>query len=134
MACNRKVIESLSKAGASDSLGQPRKGLCLVHGEAIDAVMESKRAKAVGQFDLFGYQAGTGGGLDCSTCRCPPTTGHADHWDTPTTGTPSTSLRWSGRGGTQVIVGGILASVTRRVNREQRPDGRPQGPCAVRVG
>ncbi len=60
VAYNRKVVESLIKAGAFDSLGHPCKGLYLVHGEAIDAVMESKRAEAIGQFDLFGSQAGAG--------------------------------------------------------------------------
>ena len=41
-----------------DSLGHPRKGLTLVYLEAIDAVAESKRAEAVGQFDLFGSATG----------------------------------------------------------------------------
>ena len=52
--CNKKVVESLVKAGAFDSLGHPRKGLALVHSEAIDSVMATKRAEADGQFDLFG--------------------------------------------------------------------------------
>jgi len=47
------TIESLIKAGAFDSLGHPRKGLNLIFMEAIDSVMESKRAESVGQFDLF---------------------------------------------------------------------------------
>jgi DNA polymerase-3 subunit alpha len=51
--CNKKTIESLVKAGAFDSLKHPRKGLSLIYLEAIDSVMESKRAEAVGQFDLF---------------------------------------------------------------------------------
>ena len=51
--CNKKVIESLIKAGAFDSLKHPRKGLSLIFMEAIDVAMESKRAEAVGQFDLF---------------------------------------------------------------------------------
>ena len=53
-ACNKRITESLIKAGAFDSLGHPRKGLALVHAEAIDAVMTTKRAEADGQFDLFG--------------------------------------------------------------------------------
>ncbi len=52
--CNKKTIESLIKAGAFDSFGLARKGLMAVHLEAIDSVMESKRAEAIGQFDLFG--------------------------------------------------------------------------------
>lgn len=52
--CNKKTIESLVKAGAFDSLGHPRKGLMAIHLEAIDSVIETKRAEAIGQFDLFG--------------------------------------------------------------------------------
>ena len=52
--CNKKTIESLIKAGAFDDLGHHRKALVSVHLEAIDAVIESKRAEAIGQFDLFG--------------------------------------------------------------------------------
>jgi DNA polymerase-3 subunit alpha len=52
--CNKKTIESLIKAGAFDSLGHSRKGLMAVHLSAIDSVSESKRAEAIGQFDLFG--------------------------------------------------------------------------------
>jgi DNA polymerase-3 subunit alpha len=52
--CNKKTIESLVKAGAFDSLGHARKGLMAIHLEAIDSVIETKRAEAIGQFDLFG--------------------------------------------------------------------------------
>ena len=52
--CNKKTIESLIKGGAFDSLQHPRKGLMSVHLEAIDSVIETKRAEAIGQFDLFG--------------------------------------------------------------------------------
>jgi len=54
VVCNKKTLDALIKAGAFDSLNHPRKGLSLVYMEAIDAVSESKRAEAVGQFDLFG--------------------------------------------------------------------------------
>jgi DNA polymerase-3 subunit alpha len=53
-ACNKKVTESLIKAGAFDTLGHPRKGLFLVHSDAVDSVLGTKRAEAMGQFDLFG--------------------------------------------------------------------------------
>jgi len=55
--CNKKTIESLIKAGAFDSLNHPRKSLMAIHLEAIDSVIESKRAEAIGQFDLFGGEA-----------------------------------------------------------------------------
>jgi DNA polymerase-3 subunit alpha len=52
--CNKKTIESLIKAGAFDDLGHHRKALVAIHLEAIDAVIETKRAESIGQFDLFG--------------------------------------------------------------------------------
>ena len=54
VVCNKKTIESLIKAGAFDSLGHTRKGLMAIYLEAIDSVMETKRAESIGQFDLFG--------------------------------------------------------------------------------
>jgi DNA polymerase-3 subunit alpha len=57
--CNKKTIESLIKAGAFDDLGHHRKALVAIHLEAIDAVIESKRAEAIGQFDLFGDLGGS---------------------------------------------------------------------------
>ncbi len=58
--CNKKTIESLIKGGAFDSLNHPRKGLTLIYLEAIDSVMEVKRAESIGQFDLFGGSPGSG--------------------------------------------------------------------------
>jgi len=67
VACNKKTVESLCKAGAFDSLGHTRKGLVHVHQEAIDACLDTKRAEAIGQFDLFGLDeaqdAGALGGV-----------------------------------------------------------------------
>jgi DNA polymerase III subunit alpha len=57
--CNKKTIESLIKAGAFDDLGHHRKALVAIHLTAIDAVIESKRAEAIGQFDLFGDEGGS---------------------------------------------------------------------------
>ncbi len=54
VACNKKTVESLCKAGAFDSLGHTRKGLVHIHAEAIDACMETKKNEANGQYDLFG--------------------------------------------------------------------------------
>ncbi|MBA2769813.1 MAG: DNA polymerase III subunit alpha [Sporichthyaceae bacterium] len=54
VACNKKTVESLIKAGAFDSLGDPRRGLLNVHADAIDSFMSTKRNEAHGQFDLFG--------------------------------------------------------------------------------
>ena len=62
--CNKRLVESLIKAGAFDSLGHTRKGLLAVHAEAIDACLDTKRAEAMGQFSLFGEvtdEVGSGG-------------------------------------------------------------------------
>jgi DNA polymerase-3 subunit alpha len=141
-ACNKKVIESLIKAGAFDSLGHPRKGLHMVHVEAVDAIMDTKKAEAVGQFDLFGGgddgEDNAGGVFDV---KVPD-----EHWESkhqltleremlglyvsghPLNGVErvlevqsdtaiATILEGNLPDGAQVTVGGILASVTRRVNK-----------------
>jgi len=54
VACNKRTVESLIKAGAFDALQHTRRGLVSVHETAIDAVLATKKAEAVGQFDLFG--------------------------------------------------------------------------------
>jgi DNA polymerase III subunit alpha len=57
VACNKRTVEALIKAGAFDSLGHSRKGLIQVYEQSIDAVVGTKRAEAIGQFDLFSFGA-----------------------------------------------------------------------------
>ena len=54
VVCNKRTIESLIKAGAFDSLGQPRRALIEVHERAVDSVLGLKKQEAVGQDSLFG--------------------------------------------------------------------------------
>lgn len=54
IACTKRVVESLIKAGAFDSLGHTRRALFAIHEEAIDASAVLKREAAGGQMDLFG--------------------------------------------------------------------------------
>ncbi|HYO36928.1 MAG TPA: OB-fold nucleic acid binding domain-containing protein, partial [Geodermatophilus sp.] len=61
VACNKKVIESLAKAGAFDSMGHSRQGIAAVHAQAVDSAMALKRKEAEGQFDLFGSFGDDGG-------------------------------------------------------------------------
>ncbi len=76
-ACNKKVTESLIKAGAFDSLKHARKGLFLVHADAVDSVLGTKKAEAIGQFDLFGGTDGNGADGDpVFTVKVPD-----DEWD-----------------------------------------------------
>jgi DNA polymerase-3 subunit alpha len=74
VVCNKRTIEALIKAGAFDSLGHSRKGLIQVYEPAVDAVLDTKRAEAVGQFDLFGFgtdDPATGGDDDVFAIRVP---------------------------------------------------------------
>src|ERR1700753_1376751 len=54
IVCNKRVLEALVKAGAFDSFGHPRKGLVLIHEQAVDSVIDIKRNEAIGQDSLFG--------------------------------------------------------------------------------
>ncbi|HLG67507.1 MAG TPA: DNA polymerase III subunit alpha, partial [Acidimicrobiales bacterium] len=50
---NKRTMESLVKAGAFDSLGHPRQGLCLVLEEIVDRTLERRREHEVGIATLF---------------------------------------------------------------------------------
>ncbi len=50
---NKRTIESLIKAGAFDSLGHPRQGLCLVFEEIVDRTLERRREHEAGVVSLF---------------------------------------------------------------------------------
>ncbi|WP_211347150.1 DNA polymerase III subunit alpha [Saccharothrix australiensis] len=143
--CNKKVVESLIKAGAFDSLGHPRKGLHMVHVEAVDAIMLTKKEEARGQFDLFGDGGGDDGVGSVFDVKIPD-----EHWEPkhqltleremlglyvsghPLNGVEHVLESYSDASiarilegdvpdGTQVTLGGILASVTRRVNKNGEP-------------
>ncbi len=60
IVCNKRVIESLAKAGAFDGLGHHRKALVAVHEQAIDTIIDVKRNEAHGQDTLFGEPGHTG--------------------------------------------------------------------------
>ncbi|MEA4943080.1 MAG: DNA polymerase III subunit alpha [Propionicimonas sp.] len=53
VVCNKRVIESLVKAGAFDSLGHTRRGLMECFEQKVDEVIDLKRNQANGQDDLF---------------------------------------------------------------------------------
>ncbi|MBO0676394.1 DNA polymerase III subunit alpha [Mycolicibacterium sp. S2-37] len=146
-ACNKKVTESLIKAGAFDSLGHPRKGLFLVHTDAVDSVLGTKKAEAMGQFDLFGGADGSGTDpLDSVfTIKVPdeewedkhklaleremlglyvsghPLNGVAHLLAAQVDTQIPAILDGDVANEAQVLVGGILASVNRRVNKNGLP-------------
>jgi DNA polymerase III subunit alpha len=77
---NKRVVESLIKAGAFDSFGHTRRGLLEIHDKHIDDVLARKRAEAAGQFSLFG---GLGDDPASSVAAPRPTIG-AEDWDKTT--------------------------------------------------
>jgi len=144
-ACNKRVVESLIKAGAFDSLGHPRRGLLSIHAEAIDACLDTKRAEAIGQFDLFsvgddpGGDGIVGGAFDVAVpsgewekrdllayeremlglyVSDHPLFG-VEHVLAAVADTPCTRLLEENTlaDGATVSVGGILSSITRRVTK-----------------
>ncbi len=61
LVCNKRVLESLIKAGAFDSLGYTRRSLAEVHEQAVEQAVDRKRNQAVGQYDLFDALLGGAG-------------------------------------------------------------------------
>ena len=149
VACNKRTVESLVKAGSFDSLGHSRRGLVSVHETAIDACLDTKRAEAVGQFDLF--SSADGGGGDEGDDAGPPLFAGADvvvpmgEWDKavllayeremlglyvsdhPLYGVEhvlaahadcAVSALAECKDGEVVTVGGILASIARKVTKQ----------------
>jgi len=50
---NKRTIESLIKGGAFDSLGHPRRGLCLQFEEIVDLTLDRRREREAGVVSLF---------------------------------------------------------------------------------
>ncbi|MGD0320526.1 MAG: DNA polymerase III subunit alpha [Acidimicrobiales bacterium] len=62
MVLNKRTVESLVKAGAFDSLGHPRQGLCMVFEEITNRVLERRREEEAGISTLFASVEGFSGG------------------------------------------------------------------------
>jgi DNA polymerase-3 subunit alpha len=54
LVLNKRAVESLVKAGAFDSLGHPRKGLCMVFEQIVDRTLARRRERDLGVMSLFG--------------------------------------------------------------------------------
>ena len=52
--CNKRLIESLVKAGAFDEMKHRRRALLAIHEQAVDQYVDIKRNEAIGQDSLFG--------------------------------------------------------------------------------
>jgi DNA polymerase-3 subunit alpha len=51
---NKRTVDSLVKAGAFDSLGHPRQGLCLVYEQIVERTLARRREREQGVMSLFG--------------------------------------------------------------------------------
>ncbi|GAA2153234.1 DNA polymerase III subunit alpha [Nocardioides koreensis] len=75
--CNKRVIESLVKAGAFDDMKHKRRALVAIHETAVDQYVDIKRNEAIGQDSLFGgLDEDAGGGFGISV-----TIPEIDEWD-----------------------------------------------------
>ncbi len=73
---NKRTVESLVKAGAFDSMGHTRKGLCMVYEDIVDRTLERRREEAAGIVSLFSLMdepESPGGGFDSSRVPIPDT-------------------------------------------------------------
>jgi DNA polymerase III subunit alpha len=61
--CNKRVLESLIKAGAFETMGYTRRSLAAKHEEAADLYIDLKRNEAIGQDSLFGELDGAVDGM-----------------------------------------------------------------------
>ena len=147
LPCSKRVTESLIKGGAFDSMGHPRKGLALIHEDAVDAVLPTKKAADKGQFDLF---AGFGGGdedEEVNVFQMPipeenwerkhelaleremlglyvsghPLDGFEESLAQQTDTAITTIVGGEVAHNSNVVIGGIISSVDRRVNKDGLP-------------
>jgi DNA polymerase-3 subunit alpha len=71
VACNKRVLESLIKAGGFDSFDTTRLSMVKVHEDAVEAVVPLKRQEAMGQFDLFGFGGEEDGDAEVAASSSP---------------------------------------------------------------
>jgi DNA polymerase-3 subunit alpha len=123
--CNKRVIESLVKAGAFDDMKHKRRALVAIHEQAVDQFVDIKRNEAIGQDSLFGgLDEDAGGGFGFSVALP-----EIDEWDKMTllgherdmlglyvSDHPLLGLEHILSNGTDCTIGQLLLD-------EERPDG-----------
>lgn len=77
-SCNKRVIDSLIKAGAFDDMGHCRRALVAIHETAVDQYVDIKKNEAIGQDSLF---AGLGDDDDGGGFGVTVTIPEIDEWD-----------------------------------------------------
>ena len=68
---NRRVLESLIKAGAFDRMDCRRSQLMQVFGQVLDGIAASRKRNVEGQMDLFGFGGGEGESTPLPTLHLP---------------------------------------------------------------
>jgi DNA polymerase-3 subunit alpha len=132
--CNKRVIESLAKAGAFDSLGHGRRALVAIHDGAVDQVLDQKRNEAIGQDSLFGGLEDSS--FESVTIQVPD----LDEWDKQTrlgferemlglyvSDHPLIGVEHVLRGASDVSIGSLVAD-------EERPEGSLVTVCGLITG
>jgi DNA polymerase-3 subunit alpha len=122
--CNKRVIESLIKAGAFDDMKHRRRALVAIHETAVDQYADIKRNEAIGQDSLFGGLDDSDGGFGVSIAIP-----DIDDWDKTTllgherdmlglyvSDHPLLGLEHILSNGTDCTIGQLLVD-------EERPDG-----------
>lgn len=80
VVCNKRVIESLIKSGAFDSLKHHRRALVTIHEDAVDQYVDLKRNEAIGQDSLFAGLDDSDAGFAATSVVVPD----LDEWDKTT--------------------------------------------------
>ena len=80
IVCNKRVIESLVKAGAFDDMKHKRRALLAIHEVAVDQYVDIKKNEAIGQDSLFAGLDGLDGG-DSSGFGISVAVPDIDDWD-----------------------------------------------------
>lgn len=138
VVCNKRVIESLAKAGAFDSLGHSRASVVSCHEHAIDVVAADKRRQMHGEFDLFADMGVDAAGLDLNL-RAPEWPSHVklaferemlglyvsahpldglEHVLAENRDMPIGDLLSSGRADGAVKISGIISKLDRKITKQ----------------
>ncbi|MEO6512550.1 MAG: DNA polymerase III subunit alpha [Nocardioides sp.] len=83
LVCNKRVLESLVKAGAFDDMKHKRRALVAIHETAVDQYVDIKRNEAIGQDSLFAGLDGPDGG-GSSSFGISVTVPDIEEWDKAT--------------------------------------------------
>ncbi len=131
LVCNKRVVESLVKAGAFDEMKHKRRALVAIHETAVDQYVDIKRNEAIGQDSLFAGLDDAGDPSGGSGFGISVTIPEIDEWDKMTllgherdmlglyvSDHPLLGLE-------HVLSNGSDCSIGQLMLDEERPDGSP---------